>query len=128
MHTLWRSVNNLGPAPLVDRVLLKQAHVSCTGNARDEGIIDEIAQTLYKTNSQSCDSRLERQVAASQQFLKASGRECTRSGFALPGVASKNHRTRLREARQERCRQWTPTGFLQKSPRRWSRRAAHPSL
>ena len=47
MHMLWRSVNNLGPAPLVDRVLLKQSHVRCIGNARDEGIIDELAQNLY---------------------------------------------------------------------------------
>ena len=108
MHMLWRSVNNLGPAPLVDRVLLKQAHVSCTGNARDEGIIDEIAQTLYTTSSKSRDSRLEREVAASQRFLKASGRECNRSGFALPAAASTNPRARLREARQERCRQWMP--------------------
>ena len=108
MHMLWRSVNNLGPAPLVDRVLLKQAHVSCTGNARDEKLIDEIAHIVYRVSGASRTDRLKRKVATSQQLLKVSGREYAHADFALPAAAARNPRARLRDARRERFRQSIP--------------------
>ena len=42
MHTIWNGQGALAPGPLIDRVLLKQAHVACTGAARDEAMIQEI--------------------------------------------------------------------------------------
>ena len=46
MHLLWDGQVGLAPGPLIDRVLLKQAHVACTGAARDEAMIQEIADAL----------------------------------------------------------------------------------
>ena len=46
MHTIWNGQGAMAPGPLIDRVLLKQAHVACTGAARDEAMIQEIADAL----------------------------------------------------------------------------------
>ena len=59
LHQLWDSSQNLSPGPLMDRVLLKQAHVLCCGNARDESIIAEVASALPRIPTLSAAPRKE---------------------------------------------------------------------
>ena len=75
MHQLHRSGDQLPPGPLVDRVLLKQAHVSCVGSARDERMMEEIADILwsFKHDDKARPHKRDPAVEA-QRALELSGR------------------------------------------------------
>ena len=107
MHQLHRSVEKLPPGPLVDRVLLKQAHVSCVGSARDERMIEEIADILwsFKHDVKARPHKRDPAVEA-QRALELSGRHPGHDDFLLHGQwrSSQN----LIAARQGHLRQSIP--------------------
>lgn len=61
----------------MDRVLLKQAHVLCCGNARDESIIAEVASALPRIPTLSAAPRKEplKRIRDSEAALRECGRE-----------------------------------------------------
>ena len=46
MHQQFSANQDLAPAPLMDRVMLQQAHVRCVGSQRDELLVSETAKLL----------------------------------------------------------------------------------
>ena len=49
IHMIWDSGSNLSPDRVVSRLFLRDAHVSCSGGARDEALIQSISHVLFNS-------------------------------------------------------------------------------
>ena len=110
MHTIWNGQGALAPGPLIDRVLLKQAHVACTGAARDEAMIQEIADALAISVSSlgPCKKILSR-VGQAHETLANSGR--AHSHVLSDALLEKGGHRKLREMRQTHRDKSMPTSL-----------------
>ena len=106
MHQLWSSAMGLAPGPLIDCVLLKQAHIACTGAPRDEEMIQEIADALLPLMRAPARMSVKvgnvQQIAQAQLALKTSGRSLHMDHDLLPEIAGGRSRAALRQARRDR--------------------------
>jgi len=110
MHTIWNGQGALAPGPLIDRVLLKQAHVACIGAARDEAMIQEIADALLVplSSMQTHREPLAR-IGQAHEILENSGR--VHSHVLSEALQEKGGRRKLRNMRQNHRATSLPTGL-----------------
>ena len=109
MHTIWNGQGALAPGPLIDRVLLKQAHVACTGAPRDEAMIQEIADALtVSMRSTGAHKEPLARIGQAHETLATSGRAYT---HVSSEAVSAGRRRELRKMRQAHRDQSLPTSL-----------------
>ncbi len=84
LHRQWDDRQHLAPGPLIDRVFLAQAHVTCVGGERDELLVQAVAQLMRlhigrraqkrKRSSGATEDSVQH-IKRLRDALRASGRE-----------------------------------------------------